>query len=183
MDRRLARCAAALLFAALFFGIPAQPALACTVGTPFAAGKPFSDTYFDAGHTIFRGKPMRYRLLKFPTEITSIIPEEFRGEAREYAAEITFAISDTLRGEARDPWVAVWENSTFGLPRDLNAFRDEIGDDLVIVLRDPGDKFDSLQPIYRQTSLPMIAQRPCHEPAMQAFDVMEPVLRRRGLID
>jgi len=94
-----------------------------------------------------------------------------------YAAEITFVVSDTFRGEARDFWTVVWQNSTFEHPDDLNAFKEEIGDDLVIVLREPGDAFDP------QTSLPMIVYDYCSEPAMQVFEVMEPTMRERRLID
>jgi hypothetical protein len=77
----------------------------------------------------------------------------------------------------------VWQNSTFGHPTNLNAFKEEIGEDLIVVMGYPGVTFDPGIPIDLEATVPMVVYEFCNEPAMQTFEVMKPLLRARGFIN
>ena len=62
------------------------------------------------------------------------------------------------------------------------AFKEEIGEDLIVVLGDPGVTFDPGIPIDLEAIVPMVVYDFCSEPAMQTFEVMKPLLRARGFI-
>lgn len=140
-------------------GAPA-PAHGCLQISPFEAGKPFSSAYFDAGGTVFQGIAVGYSI----------------GEVGAWA-EITFNVSKIFRGEDQEHWTVIWFDSPIGLPNDLDSFKREIGEDLLVVLE------PVVVPVGAQRPTPMVMQWPCQEPAMQTFAVMEPALREQGLIE
>lgn len=92
--------------------------------------------------------------------------------------EITFDVTETYFGEESERWTALWVNTMDLDPDSLQAFRDEVGDDLVVVLEGPNDstKLVTQHPTIRFTLL-------CVPAAMGKFSVMEPILREKGFID
>ena len=148
----------ALMLAGTMVGTFAAPAMACRTNERYEPDKPFDAVYFGEGETVFRGTPVAYVNL-------------------ERGTEVTFEVSQSYRGEERERWTAFWITTAFPRSSDLEAFKSEIGSDLVVILSDPNEYSK------RFTNLHQIVHSPCHQPAMRSFAVMEPVLRQRGLID
>ena len=136
---------------------PLKPAHGCLQISPFETGKPFSSEYFVEGGTVFRGVAVGYHI----------------ADSGNYA-QIEFDVSATYRGENEAHRIVLWFDSPTGFPNDLESFQRDIGKDLVVVLEPVVDSAG--KPLY------MVMQHPCQEPAMQTFEVMEPVLRERGFI-
>ncbi|NIA70670.1 hypothetical protein HBA54_18900 [Pelagibius litoralis] len=151
-----------MLLATGAVGALVHPATACTVGWPYEPEKPFSEAYLQEGYTLFRGTVVDYEVVG-------------------HYGLVSFAVTQTYRGLRERAWRAVWANSTFGVPKDLDSFKVEVGKDLVVALRDGGGFFDPKGITLRWK--PVIVQDSCREPAMQKFVVMEPVLKKAGLID
>ena len=159
---------ARLLFAVALAAASLNSAQACMMNEAYEPDKPFYEIYFGGAKVIFRGKAIKYRY-----------PEGYLNNPTIFGsrAEITFSVTETYQGEERDVWTALWITTAFPKPIDLLAFKQEIGDDLVIVLDEariiagePGDYI-------------IVAHQMCGQPGMRSYAVMEPVLRERGLID
>jgi hypothetical protein len=159
-------CCSLLVSLAFFMVLPNSPTFACLVNEAFQPGKPFDEAYFKDADIIFRGHPVGYRYLH---------PES--PYANENYSEVTFEVVETYLGDSKERWTGRWTTIAFQKPKDLDAFKREIGDDLVVVLRRPQASLTDA------TILPAISQHPCAQPAMRSYAVMEPVLRARGLIE
>jgi hypothetical protein len=157
---------ATLLLAAAVAVAAMTSAQACMINEAYEPDKPFYDNYFYGAEVIFRGRPLSYRFPE-PRSMTII------GDR----AEITFDVLETYQGETRERWTAFWITVAFPKPIDLLAFKHEIGDDLVVVLDAPGAYSTEF------TQFPFVAHQPCGQPAMRSYEVMEPVLREKGLIE
>lgn len=164
---RLRRMALLLLVAAVV-GALSLPAQACVDSRSYAYGpeQPFGEYYFEGAAAAFRGRPLEYRS-----------PD---GEAQNdffISTEITFEVLETYLGEEREVWTVLWFRTVYD-PDSLQAFRKAAGDDLVVAIGLPNEDTNIV------TQLPQIRLGIlCEQPAMSSFSAMEPVLRKRGLID
>ena len=147
-------------------GALATPAQACRVNERYEPDKPFDEAYFKDADIIFRGRPVAY---SYPNPESRYISEGY--------SDVTFEVVDTYMGDSKERWTGRWFTIAFQKPKDLDAFKREIGDDLVVVLRRP------LASLTDATILPVISQQPCAQPAMRSYTVMEPVLRAKGFIN
>ena len=154
-----------LVLAPMLLGSLTGPALACRSYDGFDPKEPFSNYYLEHFKTIFRGYPVEFRLLA----------DNSNGSPR--AAEITFDVVEWYDGQKNETVTAFWFVDPFLMPRNLDALKRQVGDDLVVVLGEP-DRYS----LEFSPRLP-IAYDSCYEPAMRSYAVMEPVLRSRGLID
>ncbi|MEO3429010.1 hypothetical protein AAFN88_09155 [Pelagibius sp. CAU 1746] len=165
----LARCFAGVLLVAVITTGQASPVRACMFDEPYEADKPFYENYFNGAEVIFRGQPVDYRYPEWNSSDPTIVS---------HRVEITFRVTTTYQGEERKTWTAVWVTTAFLKPIDLLAFKQEIGDDLVVVLDEWSDVVSD-----KFGDLPYVAHQNCGQPGMRSYAVMEPVLRERGLID
>ncbi|GAB4358765.1 MAG: hypothetical protein Kow00114_11230 [Kiloniellaceae bacterium] len=164
-----------LVLAAVILGTFLNPAQACLwMGGWLSPDNPFDAVYLDEGQIIFQGRPVAVRSpkLSMRTHDESSLEEDFKN-----GSEVTFEVLATYRGVEKETWTAYRIGSVFGEPLDLETFKQEVGDDLLVVLSEPDDLSK------RYTDLPMIALGECGELLMRRFSLMEPVLRERGLID
>lgn len=144
------------------------PAEACVDSRSYSydSERPFDEHYFEDAGVIFRGRAIGYR------SPDPEAPTDFF-----ISTEITFEVRETYLGEEREIWAALWLRTGYD-PDSLQGFRNEAGDDLVVVLGWPNDDTNLV------TQLPGIRLGfLCGQPGMSRFSVMEPVLRRRGFID
>lgn len=158
-----------LLLAAVVVGAMYSPAKACTDPRSYAYDpeRPFSEGYFQGAETIFRGRPIEYRGADWqpPT-------------GRPIGPEIRFEVLETYLGNERAEWTAFWINTMDVDPHSLQAFREEVGEDLVVILDGPneGTRLFTQLAMIRFSFL-------CNPAAMGRFSVMEPILRQKGFID
>jgi hypothetical protein len=143
----------------------ADPAQACRAYTGFDPQKPFTNHYLKGSWTIFRGRPVDFHLLFAE-----------RGHSP-WAAEVSFAVIETYRGKRDESVTVLWFVDPILRSRDLDAFKKQIGEDLVVVLGKP------IPLSLRFSSSPPIAVNSCMESAMRRYEVMEPALRANGLIN
>jgi len=155
-----------LVSAVVLAVLPGSPAIACRVNEAYEPGKPFDEAYFKEGDVIFRGHPVEYSY-----------PNPDSPYSLESHSEVTFEVVDTFLGDSKEKWTARWFTIAFKKPQDLDAFKREIGDDLVVVLDAP----EAYSTEFIQ--FPVVAHQPCGQPAMRSYEVMEPVLREKGLIE
>ncbi|WP_340120018.1 hypothetical protein [Pelagibius sp. 7325] len=167
MRRRLLRHFSAILLATAVLVLPALPANACMINERYEPDKPFYEHFFNGAMVIFRGYPIAYRH-----------PEPSGQTVFSDRVEITFSVSETYQGEQRNNWTAVWITTAFSKPVDLVTFKQEIGDDLVVVLAESSNVV-----AIKFGDLPFVAHENCGQPGMRSYAVMEPVLRSRKLID
>jgi hypothetical protein len=175
MALSLSRILAQSTLAAVILVFFLTPAHACLwMGGWLDPDKPFSEAYLDEGQIIIHGRPKGIYSPKLDTKTT-------RGSGPEVdfenGYEVTFEVLTTYRGEKRESWTAYQIGSPFRESLDLETFKKEVGDDLLVVLSKPDDFSKQF------TQLPIIALGTCGELAMRSFAVMEPVLRQRGFID
>lgn len=159
----------ALLLVAGAVGTLSLPAQACVDPRSYVydSERPIAEYHFQGAETIFRGQPIGFRMPD-PQAPTSF----FTGP------EITFEVLETYLGKERERWTALWVNTMALDPDSLQAFRDEVGDDLVVILEGPNDDTRLV------TQLPVIRfGLLCIPAAMGRFSVMEPILRQKGLIE
>lgn len=157
------------MLAAAVVGALSFSASACVDPRSYAYDreKPFGEHYFQGAEIVFRGRPIEYR-----NPDAEAVANSFVG------AEITFEVSETYLGKDKEKWTAFWVNTMDLDPDGLQAFRDEVGDDLVVILEGPNDQTKLL------SELPVIPfGLLCTPAAMGRFSVMEPILRQKGLID
>ena len=136
---------------------------------------PFNEETIDHAEIIFRGRPTGYEAF----------PDEFS------VARLTFDVEETYRGRVTESWVAVWQNSTFGIPDSLSDFMIRFGDDVVVGLAPPGSiaPMDApsaaiigpKNPIFWE--IPWVIQAPCAPPFMGSYSQFEAALRSRGVIE
>lgn len=123
------------------------------------------DETIDATWVIFRGAVVSYQLIDSAY------------------AKVIFKTTETYRGESRKTWEVIWQNSTFGHPKDIGEFRKHFGKDTVVGLRKPED----LGP-RRTWKYPWVKQSPCRPPVMvkwrggnAVFDLFS-ILVEKGVI-
>jgi hypothetical protein len=150
---------------ALLLGPLSTPARACVAYSGFDPQKPFTDHYLEEPWTIFRGRPVDFQLLSAE-----------QGHSP-WVAEISFAVIESYRGQLDEMVRILWFVDPILQSRDLDEFRTEVGEDIVAVLMEPF----SLS--LRVSQLRPIAVNSCLESATRRYEVMEPVLRERGLIN
>ncbi len=175
MTFSLSRFVALAVLAVVIAGVSPTPAQACLwMGGWLVPDKPFYAAYLEEGEVIFRGRPVGVRSPKpsTGTHAESRIEEDFKN-----GSEDTFEVLATYRGVEKEIWTAYQIGSSFRKSVDLETFKKEVGDDLLVVLSEPDHRSK------QYTDLPMIALGECGQLLMRRYSVMEPVLRERGLID
>ncbi|WP_193369890.1 hypothetical protein [Pelagibius marinus] len=176
----LSRFVVLTVLAVVIAGISSTPARACLwMGGWLVPDKPFYAAYLEEGEVIFRGRPIGVRSPKPSTRshTESRIEEDFKN-----GSEVTFEVLATYRGVEKEIRTAYQIGSSFigtsfRKSVDLETFKKEVGDDLLVVLSEPDHRSK------QYTDWPMIALGECGELLMRRFSAMEPVLRERGLID
>src|SRR5262245_8993723 len=88
--------------------LDAPPVRACEIGSRLTRET------VEAAVTMFRGQLVEYEVIK--------------GNA----VKLRFVVTETYRGQKRDEWSLLWVNSTFGVPKDLEAFLEGKANDLVV---------------------------------------------------
>lgn len=168
--RRLPTLAAILALFVSAIGVVPDPADACVIGYPF------NERTIDDAEVIFRGRPIAYARME----------DEF------VTARLGFQVMETYRGEHRRTWHVVWQNSTYSIPDNLWEFVERYGWDVVVGLVPPGwrGRVDDPRSYVvippssgRLWELPWVLQVPCSPPFMGAYWEIEPLLRRRGVVD
>ena len=144
------------------------PAQACVSARSysFSSERPFSEHYLQDAGVVFRGRPTGYRNPD-PEDPTDFF----------VSTEITFEVQETYLGEEREVWTALWLRTVYD-PDSLKGFRNEAGDDLVVVVDVPSAN-TNLEAQLPQIRLGIL----CDQPGMSRFSTMEPILRKKGLID
>ena len=162
------RASSAAMVLASMLILTATQASACIVLWPFDEG------LVDYADTIIRARPTGHEILQ-----------------SEHSAKLTFEVVEVYRGSAQGQAIAAWQNSTYELPANHSHFSRAYGDDLIVGLVAPGgtepmDYASGAITGPRHPALweiPWVLQQPCRPPFMGEYLQMEPLLRRRGVIE